>query len=204
MTLGVTRGEHAPSQLRLGAINIAVAGELECGDTWRVAERGTCISILVADGLGHGPLAAVSAQAAAVFIARPFDGPSALMQQFHRALSGSRGAAAACAELRLDERKVYYAGVGNICGSIAAPERSRGMVSHNGTLGIQLLRSQHFEYEWPAASHLVIHSDGLSARWSLSAYPGLHARHAAVIAAVVHPGSRLGRVLGMQGEGGER
>jgi anti-sigma regulatory factor (Ser/Thr protein kinase) len=177
----------SPGSFELGAISLAVAGEIECGDTWRVALGTTLVSLLVADGLGHGPLAAAAAQAAAAaFTSRPFDDPSLAMQTLHRALAGTRGAAAACARLHVGEMRVDYAGVGNISGSIVTRERSRGMVSHNGTLGVQLLRTQQFEYEWPLGSRVIMHSDGLSARWSIAAYPGLHLRHSAVIAAVLY------------------
>jgi anti-sigma regulatory factor (Ser/Thr protein kinase) len=181
------RQEYSRSGFELGAISIAVAGEIECGDTWRIAEGNALVSMFVADGLGHGPLAASASRAAAVaHAARPFDDPSAAMQNMHLALGGSRGAAAACARLHLTEMRVDYAGVGNISGAIVTRERSRGMVSHNGTLGVQLLRTRQFEYEWPRGSRVVMHSDGLSARWSIGAYPGLHLRHSAVIAAVLY------------------
>jgi anti-sigma regulatory factor (Ser/Thr protein kinase) len=177
----------AERSIQLGAINIAVAGEIECGDTWRVAQCGTRVSVLVADGLGHGPLAATAAQGAATaFIAQPFEDPSATMQTLHRTLSGTRGAAAACALLDIDGSNIKYSGVGNITGSVVTAERARGMVSHNGTLGVQFLRSQLFEYEWPRGSHVVMHSDGLSARWTLPAYPGLQRRHPGVIAALLY------------------
>jgi hypothetical protein len=105
----------------------------------------------------------------------------------HRILSGSRGAAVACAELRPQDLKIDYAGVGNISGAVVAAERSRGMVSHNGTLGVKLLRNQQFEYEWPKGSLVVMHSDGLSARWNLAVYPGLHLHHhPGVIAGVLY------------------
>ena len=108
------------------------------------------------------------------------------MNSLHQALSGGRGAAAACARLRTADLQVDYAGVGNICGTVATRERSRGMVSHNGTLGVQLLRSQQFEYEWALDSRVVMHSDGVSARWALAAYPGLFGRHPAVVAGVLY------------------
>jgi anti-sigma regulatory factor (Ser/Thr protein kinase) len=177
----------ANRSIQLGAINVAVAGEIECGDTWRMAQCGTRVSVLVADGLGHGPLAATAAQGAALaFLARPFDDPSTTMQNLHRRLSGTRGAAAACAVLDIDGSNIKYSGVGNITGSVVTAERTRGMVSHNGTLGVQLLRSQQFEYEWPRGSHVVMHSDGLSARWALPAYPGLQMRHPGIIAAMLY------------------
>jgi anti-sigma regulatory factor (Ser/Thr protein kinase) len=170
-----------------GAICLAVAGEIECGDIWRIAHRGEETAIMVADGLGHGPLAATASRAlAAAFAERPFDAPSQCMQRFHGALAGGRGAAAACAMLDRQQEKVIYAGVGNICGSVVSADRSKGMVSHNGTLGVQLLRSQQFEYDYHRGSRVVMHSDGMSARWSIGEYPGLLGRHAAVIAAVLY------------------
>jgi hypothetical protein len=60
------------------------------------------------------------------------------------------------------------------------------MVSHNGTLGMQLLRTQQFAYQWPIDSLVVLHSDGLSARWNMELYPGLTQRHAAIIAGVLY------------------
>jgi anti-sigma regulatory factor (Ser/Thr protein kinase) len=177
----------ARSFLEFGAICVPVSGEVECGDTWRIADGGATVSMLVVDGLGHGPLAARASLAAAdVFGERPFDEPSLAMRNMHSALAGGRGAAAACALLHAGDSKVDYAGVGNICGTVVADERSRGMVSHNGTLGVQLMRTQQFRYDWPIDSRVIMHSDGLSARWSLADYPGLQGRHCGVIAAVLY------------------
>jgi anti-sigma regulatory factor (Ser/Thr protein kinase) len=174
-------------RLEIGAICIPLAGEIECGDAWRIAADGAMAAMMVADGLGHGALAAVaSSAAAAAFEANPFEPPAAAMTTFHRALSGSRGAAAACALLHADRGDIEYAGVGNICGTVVTPERGRGMVSHSGTLGSMLLRTQQFEYSWPEGSTVVMHSDGLSARWNLADYPGLEQRHCAVIAGVLY------------------
>jgi len=143
--------------------------------------------MLMADGLGHGPLAAAAAKAAvSAFILKPLDPPASIMTSLHRAASGTRGVAAACALLHPDEATVDYAGVGNICGSVVTEGRQRGMVSHNGTLGMQLLRTQQFEYQWPIDSLVVLHSDGLSARWNMELYPGLIQRHAAIIAGILY------------------
>ncbi len=184
-----TGSGHAASTRsgEFGAISVAVAGETECGDTWRVADSGETVAMMVIDGLGHGPLAATAAQsAAAAFTARPFDSPSESMQHLHDALAGGRGAAAACARFNATDSKVSYSGIGNISASIVSTSRSRGMVSHNGILGVQLLRKQQFEYDYVPGDRIVMHSDGMSARWSLGAYPGLFARHAAVIAGVLY------------------
>jgi hypothetical protein len=132
-------------------------------------------------------LAHTAAQAAAAsFLQEPFNRPSETMQRLDAKLSGGRGAAAAVAILKGGEAKVTYAGVGNISGVVASAERSKGMVSHNGILGARLLRTQQFEYEFPEGRKLIMHSDGMSARWSFTNYPGLFVRHAAVIAAVLY------------------
>jgi anti-sigma regulatory factor (Ser/Thr protein kinase) len=176
-----------PPSFEFGAVNLAVEGEIECGDTWRVASRGTTITLMVADGLGHGPLAATAAQTAArAFAERPADDPVTSMETIHRVLNGGRGAAAACARLRPQDLKIDYAGVGNIHGAVVTTERARGMVSHNGTLGVKLLRKQQFEYDWPDGALVVMHSDGLTARWSLDVYPGIHLRHPGVIAGLLY------------------
>src|SRR4051812_17140206 len=81
-----------------GAVCIPVHGEAHCGDTWRIAADSQQLRLLVADGLGHGTLAADAAQTAAeTFQANPLDEPSDLMRRLHDALGGSRGAAVACA-----------------------------------------------------------------------------------------------------------
>ena len=179
-------GSSSPG-FEFGAICVAVSGEVECGDAWCIAMNADKAAILVADGLGHGPLAArASGEAVKCFKKEPLGAPSLLMQNLHTALGGGRGAAAACAVLQVSASKVLYAGVGNIGGHLFAAERSRGMVSHNGTLGVQLLRSQQFEYNWRTGSRIIMHSDGISGRWSVESYPGLSRKHPAIIAGVLY------------------
>jgi anti-sigma regulatory factor (Ser/Thr protein kinase) len=175
------------SAVDFGAVCLAVAGETECGDSWRVAQTEDSRVMMVVDGLGHGPLAASAARAACdAFAQRALDPPAEILQFMHNALAGSRGAAAACAVIDTAHAAIAYSGVGNIAGSVVTAERSKGMVSHNGILGVQLPRKQQFNYEYSADSRVVMHSDGVSARWALQNYPGLWLRHAAVIAAVLY------------------
>ena len=192
-TVAVSRISKQPFPVRedpaaaFGAVCIAVAGEIDCGDTWRIAQRDDALAVMVCDGLGHGSPASLASQAAAqTFGQNPFDRPSEAMQRLHTKLAGGRGAAAAVAVLDRAKANVTYAGIGNVAGSIVSSDRSKGMVSHNGILGVQFLRSQQFDYEFREGSWIVMHSDGMSARWSFSNYPGLSVRHASVIAAVLY------------------
>ena len=123
----------------------------------------------------------------------PFLQPRPRIEAAHRAMSGTRGAAVAVARLELGAQSMTYAGVGNISGSLLSQKTSRGLVSHNGTVGHQMRKVQEFEYPWPDRGLLVLHSDGLQTRWTLEAYPGLAARHPGVIAGVLYRDFKRGR-----------
>jgi anti-sigma regulatory factor (Ser/Thr protein kinase) len=183
--IGATCGAPVARGFQWAAVSSTAPNELVCGDAWRVSERDGEIALMVADGLGHGPLAAAAADLAGdVFDADGFDAPGAICDRAHRALLGSRGAALATAHVTR-QAGVRYAGVGNIAGSLVSPVQSRGMASQNGTVGLQMRRVQQLDYEWPERALLIMHSDGVSNRWSLDAYEGLIGRHPAVVAAVL-------------------
>jgi hypothetical protein len=142
---------------------------------------------MVADGLGHGEHAAeASAKAVKVFEDSVDRTPAQTMERMHDALRGTRGSAVAVAELSFGQRLVRYAGVGNISGRIVASEGVHySMVSYNGTLGLEARKIQEFTYPWPNDATLILHSDGLGTHWNLEDYPGLRARHTAVVSGVL-------------------
>jgi anti-sigma regulatory factor (Ser/Thr protein kinase) len=173
--------------VRHGVINVALEGEPECGDAWHVAHGPEGIAVFVVDGLGHGAFAAEAARAGVdAFLAAPFSSPQETMTRANAAMSKTRGGAAAVALVRGDA--VSYAGIGNISGVLIAAGRSQGLVSHNGTLGTPGMnprRTQQFEYRREPQSLLVLHSDGLSARWDLKNRADLLRCHPAVVAAAL-------------------
>jgi anti-sigma regulatory factor (Ser/Thr protein kinase) len=178
-----TPASGSAARCEYAAISVPAPHEHVCGDTWRIAEREGACAVLVADGLGHGALAAEAAtRAAAVFDEGPFDEGAVFIERAHRALSGTRGAAVAVARIGTSVR---YTGVGNISGMLAGGERSRGLATQNGTVGVQMRKVLSFDYEWPPRGLLVMHSDGISNRWLLDTYPGLARRHPAVVAGVL-------------------
>ena len=75
----------------------------------------------------------------------PFASPADTLQRANAAMSATRGGAGAIALLRVDGG-VSYSGLGNISGALVGPEKSQGMVSHNGTLGASTRRMSQFEY----------------------------------------------------------
>jgi anti-sigma regulatory factor (Ser/Thr protein kinase) len=169
-----------------GAVCRPIRGESSCGDAWRVLRGANFVSLLVVDGLGHGPDAAKAAAA----VTDAFEGsgdrsPEDILAAAHERAGGTRGAAASIARVDLESGRIRFAGVGNVAGCVAGGETSKGMFTHNGILGVQVRKIQGFDYDWPAGGILVLHSDGLQTRWSMADYPGLSRRHPSVVAAVL-------------------
>jgi anti-sigma regulatory factor (Ser/Thr protein kinase) len=184
-----------PPAYQWAAISTAAPGETVCGDVWRAAEEEDGFAVMVADGLGHGPFAfEASNRAAALFDESPHSaaGPAAFCTRAHQLLVGSRGAALAIANVSLSGR-VRYAGIGNIAGALVGDTRSQGLASQNGTVGVVARTALEFNYDWPERGVLIMHSDGLSSRWSLDAHSGLAARHPALIAGVLYRDCLRGR-----------
>lgn len=190
-------GKHAPSAddaIEIGVISEPISGETECGDGWGIHPFADGMTLMVVDGLGHGVLAAEAAREAELVLANSQDeSVTAILGTIHGALKKTRGAAAAVARIEKQARLLKYAGVGNISASLVAAGSSRGLVSHNGTLGQNMQRTQEFTLPWNEDSVLVMHSDGLASRWDLERYPGIWSRHPSVIAALLHRDFSRGR-----------
>lgn len=177
-----------------GAVCLPIPGEDECGDTWGVSYRRGGLSVVVADGLGHGPEAAV-ASTASVDVSLDFakGSPGARLEDAHAALRATRGAAVAIADIDCYTGKLVFAGVGNIAASIVSNGPRRHLLSHNGIVGSNLRKVQEFEQPWDSSSLLILATDGINTRWDLAPYPGLSFNHASVIAAVLYRDFQRGR-----------
>ncbi|UWZ49043.1 SpoIIE family protein phosphatase [Dactylosporangium matsuzakiense] len=162
-----------------------ITGERACGDRYAARAVGDVLLVLVADGLGHGPLAAAASSAITdVFLASDVDAPGRLLELLHRSVSHTRGAAVSVA--RVSDGAVVFAGLGNVAGAIAFPDgERRGMVSMPGIVGHQSRSVREFTYELPPEGVVVLHSDGVSDRWNLRDYPGLSRQDPLLIAATL-------------------
>jgi anti-sigma regulatory factor (Ser/Thr protein kinase) len=168
-----------------GVVNIALEGEMHCGDAWALQSGSDGIAFMVVDGLGHGTFAAEAAHAAIeLFNASPFQPPAVTIDRCNGALSRTRGGAASCGVLK--PGALSFAGLGNVAGVLVTPGRSQGLMTHNGTLGLGQRRAQQFEYDVEPGALLVVHSDGVSTRWDLKNRPDLLHCHPALIAGVLY------------------
>jgi anti-sigma regulatory factor (Ser/Thr protein kinase) len=181
-------------QWKIGAICLPIDGEDVCGDAWSAETDGENLTILVADGLGHGPDAAkASVAAVAIVSANLGKSPATLMGCAHKALHGTRGAAVAITQINETRNEIKFAGVGNIAVSVFINAGRKHLLSHNGIVGSNLRKLQELNQAWEDEGLLVAHSDGLSTRWELERYPGLSRAHPSLIAAVLYRDFSRGR-----------
>ncbi|SHG70908.1 SpoIIE family protein phosphatase [Massilia sp. CF038] len=196
MALWANGAAPPPSAFEYGALCQPISGETACGDAWSLADDPTTGLVLLADGLGHGPQAALASEGAAMVLARHHDYPAAaLLEEAHEALRGTRGAAVSVARIDTRNGVLQYAGVGNIAAHVYNQDGSgrRQLVSHNGIVGSNLRKVQEFSTPWPAGAILIMHSDGLASRWDLTDYPGIFQCHPRVLAALLYRDFTRGR-----------
>jgi hypothetical protein len=169
-------------------------GEPVSGDDWDVQIYRDQFTVLVADGLGHGVEAHEAARLATETLAKHArHEPLHLLEACHDALARTRGAAVAVAKLVASGNRGSFAGVGNIVGRVETPGASRNLISYNGIIGHTMRKTQELAFPWAQGALLILHSDGLGTHWDLAAYPGLAARHPALIAAVLYRDYDRGR-----------
>ncbi len=170
-------------------------GETLNGDSWAIYTLEGRKVFLVVDGLGHGHYAAQAAATAIgvadhAFASDPRIALSTVIQRMHLPMQSTRGAAVLLVSVphgETQERQILCCGIGNISASLCAPDGTcRSLVSHNGTVGHRMARVQEFAYPWVPGTFLIMHSDGISAKWKLTQYPALLQHTTAVIAAILY------------------
>lgn len=182
------------SSLGVGAVCLPLPGESVSGDAWIARESGAGVTLMMVDGLGHGPNAAAAAAAALQSFERHHAQPlPAVLEKLHAALRASRGAAVAVVRVDRGTATATFCGVGNVAGTVISADGSRKMVSHNGTVGHVVRRIQAFDYPCPAPALVILHTDGLGSSWSLETYAGLAERHPTLVSAVLYRDFTRGR-----------
>jgi len=177
----------APGSVDVAGVSVPIRGEIECGDGWdaHVHADGS-ISVIVCDGLGHGPLAASATKVVlAAFQHQPEDSPAGVLVRADRAARATRGAAGAVVRIDSVQRSAILAGVGNIAGFVWGDGRMRPMVSQHGTLGHAMPQLREERYLVPQPGTIILCSDGLKTRLDLTEHHGLERHAAATIAAVL-------------------
>ncbi|MFI0228430.1 SpoIIE family protein phosphatase [Streptomyces sp. NPDC017086] len=181
-------GRGAPTaQLPAGGITVALGQAGDSGDAWGWARSGGTLTMLLADGLGHGPKAAHASTAAVRELRRAAHlPPEEILRRLHTALRPTRGAAVTVAQVDTDRAELSVAGVGNVGGRVRTGESWSSLVTHPGIVGAYFPAQVPVRrLPWRPDSLLVLYSDGLPSRWTPPEDPGLLAHDPSVVAAAI-------------------
>jgi anti-sigma regulatory factor (Ser/Thr protein kinase) len=182
------------TQMEFGAVCLPMPGQEVSGDGWGVERLNGKYTCTVTDGLGHGSDAAIAAHAALAMAKEHRDSsPAELVERAHGALRSTRGAALAVGQIDPARNMLRFCGVGNITATLFRNGEVRHLVSHNGIVGQEARKISEFTYPWSPESLLIMHSDGLTARWDLRVYPALVRRHPGLVAGVLYRDFNRGR-----------
>ncbi|MEU5755612.1 ATP-binding SpoIIE family protein phosphatase [Streptomyces sp. NPDC047853] len=180
-------GPDPASRVRAGAVNVPFGGAEYSGDAWGWVRDADRVTLMLTDGLGHGPEAARASTAAVEALRGAAHlGPAEALRRLDQALRGTRGAAVAVAQVDTRAAVLRFAGVGNIGARLCEGGAWRHLVSQPGIVGTHrptTLREE--ETAWADDRVLVLHSDGLPSRWTPTYDTCRTATDPAVTAAVI-------------------
>lgn len=180
--------DHRPGddEVDLAALTRPIEGEQVCGDAVAGRRLDGHLVVTVADGLGHGPLAAAaSTEAVHAFQDTASTDPAALLGAMHSRLGHTRGAAVAVASIDPQFTRMRFAGIGNIGAFLDDGEQRRSALSQPGIIGHHATQARVVDFRLTEQTVVVLHSDGIREGFNLRHLPGLAGRPAAVIAATV-------------------
>lgn len=171
---------------RVGVVGTPAPGETVSGDGWAFAFEGLQAAMLMADGLGHGPMAEEAADVAvAHFRQMPFQDLPTMMQTAHGNLRSTRGAAVAIAALDAAGSSVKSVGAGNVVTRIVSGVFDKTLLSQHGTVGLQIRKPEQMSTTWPEHSVVVMHTDGVIQRWPSDALYPVLGRDPSIAAAIL-------------------
>jgi len=177
--------EQPPRAREVGIYGRALPHEATSGDHAAFVRDGDVLTLALADGIGHGPLAHDAAgRAIAAFQAQHGLSPTATLEACHHAVLGSRGAVMAVARIDAAARSVEHAAVGNIMTRIERWRKSRLFTGSSATLGARGPRRKPLAetVTIEPTEVLMMYTDGLTSRVSLADEPDLLREHPVVIA----------------------
>jgi hypothetical protein len=144
--------------------------EVENGDAWVVHQHGDVYRLSVIDGLGHGPDAAAATEKALCRLETVGDvAPGEAIRACHDALAGMRGVVMSVVSIDGRAGRLRFAGVGNVEARLLQDGKEHRLVSYRGIVGVILPKIHTFEYSLSDQWLLLVHTDGINARFDLVA-----------------------------------
>lgn len=182
--LGARRVQH--SGWLVDGLAIPMSGEGPSGDAFGIRVHDDAVTVVLADGLGHGEDAGVAAGEALGCL---FDGPDRdpvpLLEAMGSALRRTRGAAVSVARLEHQQGRVRFAGVGNVTGLLSGPGTRKTMLCFNGIVGREVRHLRESSYPLGPQDGLVLHTDGVRDGWTAGPRPDAPGDDPLLVAATI-------------------
>jgi len=112
------------------------------------------------------------------------EAPTEIVRGCHEALRDTRGAALGLALIDPERSTLTYVGIGNIEIPVVG-EESHSLPSQYGIVGANVRKIRTEEIAYNPGNLVIMHSDGISAKFSLGDYPGLRQMDPKRIAEVI-------------------
>jgi hypothetical protein len=153
-------------------LNVAMPGEQVSGDGFCIKKNSNGFSLMVGDGLGHGPSAKEAVDAACNVIKdRVEDDPALLMRDVHSGVKKTRGLVATIVKYNSSRKKWQMCGVGNIATRLYNGLEFKNYNANNGIIGLNMpTRVENAEYPTERYQQLIMCSDGIKSRWEILKY----------------------------------
>ena len=188
--LYIDRSFIAPAgSLSFSGISVCKKNETVCGDLWGLNLYDSKFRIMMIDGLGHGIAANTAArQGLDAFLEIPKISPVEQLRVLHDKLKRTRGGVVTIVYIDDVNNQMKYCGVGNITMKLVSSSRSHGCLSYNGIVGHIMPASlnDHILKIDKKTDTLILHSDGLSARWDIAKYPGIFQNQGIILCAALY------------------
>jgi len=139
--------------------------ETESGDLHVVAVFPGGALVALMDGLGHGPEAAVAANAAALVLeTHPGDPVTVLVERCHAALRKTRGTVMSLASFCVAQASMTWLGIGNVDGVVVRSDgrRTEGIANRGGVVGYKVPSLRANTLDISPGDTLIMATDGIS------------------------------------------
>ncbi|MDI1433101.1 MULTISPECIES: SpoIIE family protein phosphatase [Polyangium] len=151
----------------IGTAERPADGETVCGDAHLILERKPRTLILVADGLGHGPHAALAASTLCKYVEEHVEEPlEMLLRGADRAVASTRGAAVMLARVDAQTATLDVAGVGNVALRSWSKEKIQPLPAR-GVLGRGIRHVRIFRYGLVHGDMFALYTDGISGSFDI-------------------------------------
>jgi anti-sigma regulatory factor (Ser/Thr protein kinase) len=177
-----------PSGVKVRALNVSKPGQTESGDGFEITFSPGHTNIFVGDGLGHGRDARLALQAALTnFRLCTGDDPASTLKYIHGLVKKTRGLVGTAVSIDHRLNKWRICGIGNVATRICEGLVSRTYLSYNGIIGLRIPGvCKNHESDFRGHQCLVMATDGINTRWTLSQFPSIMRYDPIMLAAVIY------------------